>query len=55
MDVVSFMPRPLYPQGKNPQYPLVRRLGEPQSRSGRGVEEKNSQLPPRIELRSSRP
>jgi hypothetical protein len=25
--VVSFMPRPLYPQGKNPWYPLDRRLG----------------------------
>jgi hypothetical protein len=25
----------LYPQGKNPQYPLGRRLGGPQSQSGR--------------------
>jgi hypothetical protein len=33
--VVSFTPRPLYPQGKSPWYPLDRRLGEPQSRSGR--------------------
>jgi hypothetical protein len=41
--VVSFMPRPLHPQRKNPWYPLDRRLGEPQSRSGRGGEEKNSQ------------
>jgi hypothetical protein len=36
--------------GKNPQYPLDRRLGGPQSRSGCGGEKKNSQpllgLPP---------
>jgi hypothetical protein len=44
--VVSFTPRPLYPQGKIPWYPLDRRLGRPQSRSGRGGEEKNSQPPP---------
>jgi hypothetical protein len=41
--VVSLTPRPLYPQGKSPWYPLDRRLGGPQSRSGRGGEEKNSQ------------
>jgi hypothetical protein len=41
--MVSFTPRPLYAQGKNPWYPLDRRLGEPQSRSGRGGEEKKSQ------------
>jgi hypothetical protein len=35
----------LYPQGKSPWYPLGRRLGEPQSWSGHGVEEKNSQPP----------
>jgi hypothetical protein len=34
--VVSFTPQPLYPQGKNPWYPLDRRLGGPQNRSGRG-------------------
>jgi hypothetical protein len=28
--VVSFTPRPLYPQGKSPWYPLDRRLGGPQ-------------------------
>jgi hypothetical protein len=33
--VVNFTPRPLYPQGKSPQYPLDRRLGGPQNRSGR--------------------
>jgi hypothetical protein len=31
------------PQGKSPWYPLDRRLGGPQSRYGRGGEEKNSQ------------
>jgi hypothetical protein len=31
--------RPLYPQGKRPQYSFHRRLGGPQSRSGRGGEE----------------
>jgi hypothetical protein len=30
-------------------YPLDRRLGGPQSRSGRGGEEKNPQPPPAIE------
>jgi hypothetical protein len=38
-----------YPQGKSPLYPLDRRLGGPQSRSGRSGEEKNSQPPPGIE------
>jgi hypothetical protein len=36
----SFTSRPLYPQRKNLQYPLDRRLGGPQSRSGRRGEEK---------------
>jgi hypothetical protein len=31
------------PQGKTPWYPLDRRLGGPQSRSGRGGEEESSQ------------
>jgi hypothetical protein len=31
------------PPGKEPRYPLDRRLGGPQSRSGRSGEEKNSQ------------
>jgi len=39
--LVSFTPRPLYPQGKSPWYPLDRRLGGPQSRSGRDGDEKN--------------
>jgi hypothetical protein len=38
--VVNFGPRPLYPRGKSPRYPLDRRLGGPQSRSGRFGEEK---------------
>jgi hypothetical protein len=45
MEVVSFTPRPLYPQGKNAWHPLDWRLGGPQSRSGRGGEQKNSQPP----------
>jgi hypothetical protein len=36
-------------QGKSPWYPLDRRLGGPQSHSGRGGLEKNSQPPPGIE------
>jgi hypothetical protein len=37
------MPQLLYLQGKSPWYPLDRRLGGPQSQSGHGGEEKNSQ------------
>jgi hypothetical protein len=37
------------PPGKEPCYALDRRLSGPQSRSGRGGEEKNSQPPPGIE------
>jgi hypothetical protein len=40
--VVSFTPRPLYPQGKSPWYPSDRRLSGSQSRSGRDEEEKKS-------------
>jgi hypothetical protein len=32
----------LYPRGKDPRYPLYRRLGGPQSRSGHRLEEKSS-------------
>jgi hypothetical protein len=39
--------------GKEPQYPLDRRLDGPQGRSGRGGEEKNSQPLPGLEPRSS--
>jgi hypothetical protein len=42
------------PQGKRPRYPLDRRLGGPQSRSGRCGEEKNLELL-RIEPGSSSP
>jgi len=41
--IVSFTHPELYPQGKSPSYPLHSRLGGSQSRSGRGVEDKNSQ------------
>jgi hypothetical protein len=47
--VVSFTSRPLNSQGKSPWNPLDRRLGEPQSRSGRGGEKKNSQPLPGLE------
>jgi hypothetical protein len=50
MDVSGHLHAPAaLPQGKSPWYPLDRRLGEPQSRSGRGGEEKNSQPPSGIE------
>jgi hypothetical protein len=49
--VVTFTPRPLYPQGKSPWYPSDGRLGGPQSRSGRGGEEKNFQPLQRLEPR----
>jgi hypothetical protein len=47
--VVSFTARPLYPHRNSPRYLLNRMLGGPQSRSGRGGEEKNSQPPSGIE------
>jgi hypothetical protein len=37
------------PRGKSPWYSSDRRLGGPQSRSGRGGEEKNSQPLPGLE------
>jgi hypothetical protein len=43
--VVSFTPRPLYLRGKSPRYPLDRRLGGPQSRSGHSGDEENKSLP----------
>jgi hypothetical protein len=39
--VVRFTPRPLYPWGNRPRYPLGRRLGGAQSRSRRYGEEKS--------------
>jgi hypothetical protein len=47
--VISFTLRPLYPQRKSLWCPLDRRLGGPQSRSGRGGKEKNSQPLPELE------
>jgi hypothetical protein len=47
--VVSFTPRQLYPQRKNPWYPLDKRLGGSQSQSGNGGEENISQSMPRLE------
>jgi len=41
--VVSFTPRPFYPQRKGPKCLLDRRLVGPRSQSWRGSEEKNSQ------------
>jgi hypothetical protein len=57
MWMVNFMPHPFYPREKGLHYPLGTRLGGPQSRSGRGGEEKNShRCPlPEIEPRSSSP
>jgi hypothetical protein len=48
--MVSFTPRPLYPWKKSPLYPLDRRLGGPQSRSGRCGAERNVLPLPGIEL-----
>jgi hypothetical protein len=42
--VVNFTPQPLYPHGKSPWYSLNKKLGAPQSHSGCGGEEKNSQV-----------
>jgi hypothetical protein len=42
--VASFTPQVLYPQGKSPWNLLYRRPGGLQNRSGRGGEEKSSQL-----------
>jgi hypothetical protein len=50
--VVSFTPMPLCRRGKSLRYPLERRLGRPQSRSGRCGGEKNLALP---EIESGRP
>jgi hypothetical protein len=53
--VVSFTHRPLYPQGKNAWYPLDRRLGGPQSRSGRCGEEKIPQPLPGLKHQIIKP
>jgi hypothetical protein len=38
-------PAALYPRRKDPRYPLVKRLGGPQSRSGRWGKKKNLDRP----------
>jgi hypothetical protein len=48
--MVSFISQLIYPQRKSLWYPLDRRLGGLQARSGRGGEEINSQLLPGLEL-----
>jgi hypothetical protein len=53
--VVSFTPWPLYPQWKNACYPLDRRLGGPQGRSGHGDEGKKFHHSCRQELNTGRP
>jgi len=53
--VVSFTPRPIYPRGKSPWYPLVRWLGGPHNQYGRCGEEKNSLPLPGIWPWSSSP
>jgi hypothetical protein len=45
----EFRALPALPQVKGPWYPLDRKLGGPQSRSGRFDEEKNSQPLPGLE------
>jgi hypothetical protein len=45
-------PAALYPRGKDPRYPLYRRLGGPQSRSGHRGYRKNPLPLPGIEPRS---
>jgi hypothetical protein len=47
--VVSFTPRPLYPEGKSLCHPLDNREGGPQSRSERGGEEESFQPLPGLE------
>jgi len=42
--MISFMPRLLYPRRMSPWYPLDRRLGEPQRRSGRSGEKKSQYI-----------
>jgi hypothetical protein len=53
--VVSFTPWSLYPRGKSPRYPSVRRVGRPQIRSGSGGEDKDLRHCPSRELNPGRP
>ena len=43
--MVNFTPLPLYPPGKEPLYPLNKRLGGPQRLSGRFLKRKNPLAP----------
>jgi hypothetical protein len=45
-------PAALYPRGKDPRYPLDKRLGGPQSWSGHGLDGKSSLPLPGIKPRS---
>jgi len=47
------MPWPLNPQEKDPQYPLDRRLGGPQSLYGCGCKKNKSLLLPGMDSQSS--
>jgi hypothetical protein len=51
MWMVSFTPQQLYLHGKSPRYPLSRRLGGPQNRSGLREEEKKFLTLPGLQLR----
>jgi hypothetical protein len=51
---VSFTSRPLYSRRNGPRYPWDRRLGGPQSRSGRGGEEIKSHYGPCREFNPAR-
>jgi hypothetical protein len=52
--MANIMPTLLYPGGKNPQYPLNRRLGEPQTKYG-ALKEKNLLPIPAFEPRFIKP
>jgi hypothetical protein len=53
--VVSFIHRQLNPSGKEPWYPMDRRLGGLQSRSGRGGEEESSKPLPGLQTSTIQP
>jgi hypothetical protein len=55
VDLVSFMAEMPYPQRKNHEYPLKKRLARPQNQSVCWGEEKNLLLLPGIEPKLSNP